>query len=146
MNENGLSVFNYKKYDWAQFVDLSGKPILGSINSRQDLIDNFNKLNEQQVELIANTIAVTNPKNVIHVGGGMVYIILGSGISADFIYPIVSIAKPNPNPAKECIFYSNRSGYQRTVESFQSCPTEKYIVLKMKGSTDADKIVKQIND
>jgi putative ABC transport system permease protein len=70
------------------------------------------------------------PNNVIVVGGGLPYIILGVGITSDFLYPIVSISKPNPNPNKECVFFSNQDGFNRVYDSFQTCPSEKYIVVK----------------
>ena len=63
-------------------------------------------------------------------GGANPYLIIGSGISPDFIYPIVSIEKSTPNPKSECIYYVNTAGYGRIYDSFRNNLNENYIVGK----------------
>lgn len=80
-------------------------------------------------------------------GGATPYLVLGTGITADFIYPIVSIAKPTPNPENECIFFSNDAGYGRIEDSFASSETENYIVGTFNSNKiqTHKKIIDQIN-
>jgi putative ABC transport system permease protein len=132
LQKHNLSVFDYKQYF--------------GVSNQQQLADIFNNKTENELNILLLNIASSNPNNVITVGGGMPYIILGSGITADFIYPIVSIEKSNPNPVKECIFFSNLNGYARTQESFQTCQTEKYVVLKMQKGINEKEILNSINE
>lgn len=67
-------------------------------------------------------------------GGANPYLIIGSGISPDFIYPIVSIEKSTPNPKSECIYYANAAGYGRIYDSFRNNLNENYIVGKFTTS------------
>jgi putative ABC transport system permease protein len=55
--------------------------------------------------------------NVVNVGTGTPYIITGTGITADFLYPIVSIEHSIPNTNNEAITYINNSGYERLLDS-----------------------------
>ena len=63
-------------------------------------------------------------------GGASPYLIIGSGITPDFIYPIVSMERSTPNPNSECIFYVNVAGYGRIYDSFRNNLNENYIVGK----------------
>ncbi len=74
-----------------------------------------------------------NPKyknQFIIPGGASPYLIIGSGITPDFIYPIVSMEKLTPNPKKECIYFVNDAGYGRIFDSFRNNLNENYIVGK----------------
>lgn len=77
------------------------------------------------------------------------YIILGSAISANFMYPIVSLDRLIPNPKKECIIFTNQDGYQRINDAFRSSEVESYFVAKFNnGETKSNKtkILNDIND
>jgi putative ABC transport system permease protein len=81
--------------------------------------------------------------NVINIAHGTPYIVVGTGITADFLYPIVSIERPTPNFSIESINYISESGYNRIYDSFRSNATEKYIVCK---SIDYSSVQSLIND
>jgi putative ABC transport system permease protein len=42
---------------------------------------------------------------------------MGTGITADFLYPIVSIEHSIPNTNNESISFMNSSGYERLLDS-----------------------------
>ena len=74
-----------------------------------------------------------NPKyknQFIIPGGASPHLIIGSGITPDFIYPITSMERLTPNPKKECIYFVNDAGYSRIFDSFRNNLNENYIVGK----------------
>lgn len=73
------------------------------------------------------------------------YIILGSGISPDFMYPIVSFSNPIPNYEKEAVVYANKNGYERTVDAFRGNDQEEFIVGKFNNPRQANELLHQIN-
>lgn len=73
------------------------------------------------------------------------YLIVGTGITPDFMYPIISFQNVIPNPHKEAIVYTNDSGYNRTQFSFPTAPHESFIVAKYDGSEALNAIVSKIN-
>ena len=79
---------------------------------------------------------------------GCPFIIIGSGITPDFIYPIVSISRSTPDPKSECIFFSNNAGYHRIFDSFRENQSENYIVGKFntKNNVIRKQILDQINE
>ena len=81
-------------------------------------------------------------------GGGAYYLIIGSGITPDFIYPIVSIEKSTPNPNKECIYFTNTAGYGLIFDSFRGNLTENYIVGKFlyNNRGQCQKVLDDINE
>jgi putative ABC transport system permease protein len=75
----------------------------------------------------------------------MHFFVLGSGITADFIYPIVNIQHSTPNPNKECILFSNTNGYKRVFDAFRGQPTENYLVGKFKDGFNKNETLNLIN-
>ncbi|MEG2802413.1 MAG: ABC transporter permease [Malacoplasma sp.] len=73
------------------------------------------------------------------------YIILGSGISPDFMYPIVSFDSPVPNYDKEAIIYANKNGYERTLDAFRGNNQEEFIVGKFNDINEANVLLDKIN-
>ena len=75
------------------------------------------------------------------------YLILGAGITANFIYPIVSFDRPIPNYKKECIVFTNSLGYKRINSAFKSSEAESYLVAKFNNNeNNKSKILNAIND
>ncbi len=83
--------------------------------------------------------------SVISVGGGTPFFILAAGITGDYVYPVVSIERPIPNPNDECIFFGNNSAYERVQIAFQGNQTEKYVVGKFYNKKNGKKILDEIN-
>lgn len=73
------------------------------------------------------------------------YLIVGSGISPAFMYPIINFENVIPNPQTQAVIYSNNNGYSRTQASFPTAPTEDMIVAKYNGPKPLNDIVGDIN-
>ncbi|MBR2652593.1 hypothetical protein IKD56_04620, partial [bacterium] len=73
------------------------------------------------------------------------YLIVGSGITPDFMYPIISFENTIPNPRKEAILYANQSGYYRAETSFLSSPHESFLLAKYNGDLSKTAILNEIN-
>ncbi len=56
------------------------------------------------------------------------YLILGVGITPEFVYPIYSFTNFIPNPVNQRIYYVNDYGYSRLREAFSTNPIETNIV------------------
>jgi hypothetical protein len=82
----------------------------------------------------------------VNVGGGTPYVILNSGITADFIYPIINIQHPTPNPSRECIIFANTDGYARVADGFRGNPTENYLVGRCINNTSVNQVLNSINE
>jgi putative ABC transport system permease protein len=95
-----------------------------------------------------NDLAADNPNHSLHLGGnnGMPFIVIGSGITADFIYPILNIQHATPNPKNECIIFGNTHAYDRAFDSYRGNPTENYLVGKFKQGVDKQDTLLKINN
>jgi len=78
--------------------------------------------------------------------GGTPYIVLSAGITADYVYPIVSASNPIPNPEKEAILFINDAGYQRIYDAFRNNPSESYIVGEFINGANGEAIIDEINE
>lgn len=67
--------------------------------------------------------------------GSIEYLIIGVGITPDFMYPVYSVDKLVPNPQTERLYYVNTSGYNRTRTSFLTNPVEEVIVGKFNSDS-----------
>lgn len=112
-------------------------------------IDWMNSMSYPDIEQFLMNYVQNHQDQVITPGGQTPYLIIGSGITPDFIYPIVNIAHTTPNPNKECIYFTNQAGYYRIYDSFRSNATEDYVVIKFNSGVDnyqQQKILNEIND
>lgn len=76
------------------------------------------------------------------------YLIMGVGITPDFMYPIFNTTSLVPNPESQYLYYVNDSGYKRIRQAFQNNPEESYIVgtfPKNSSLQDQQKIIDNIN-
>lgn len=74
------------------------------------------------------------------------YIIIGTGISPDFMYPVVSFSNVVPNKEKEQVVYTNNNGYERIYDAFRGSEIEAFIVGKFNSNvTNKQRILDQIN-
>jgi len=122
------------------YSDDSGVTISNVITS-----ENLNKMSIQEVTSLVNNLLVTNPNNTANIDGGVPFVIIGSGITPDFIYPMVGFNNVNPNTNKEFIIFPNSSGYERILDGYASSPVENYIVCKILGNIDLDHVLNDIN-
>lgn len=72
---------------------------------------------------------VVNPQNAKHVlkAGGTTSIIVGTGLSADFAFPSLSLFNIIPDPTKEGLLYTNPNGYHKLLANNPSSFLENYI-------------------
>lgn len=76
------------------------------------------------------------------------YLIMGVGITPDFMYPIFNTTSLVPNPESQYLYYINDSGYKRIRQAFQNNPQESYIVgtfPKNSSAQNQQKIIDDIN-
>lgn len=118
----GKKVFNNLDY-WKQISDPK---------NAYSFQTNFNKIDDKYKIKIDKTT----------------YLIMGVGITPDFMYPIFNTTSLVPNPESQYLYYINDSGYKRIRQAFQNNPQESYIVGTFpKGSSleDQEQIINDIN-
>lgn len=71
-----------------------------------------------------------------------IFVLLGSGLSPDFMYPIIDQNRPIPDQSKEELIYVSNSGYMKVENNFRGSLTENFIVGKSNGGN----LSKQIRD
>lgn len=150
MQKHGLTTMNESMYDSEPSYQDYVKVHPDITDQKQRLLGWLNSLNYPDLHLwFQKTVANTNfQKQIINPGSGTPYIIVGSGITPDFIYPIVSISRSTPNPDKECIMFLNQAGYTRIYDSYRSDETENYLVGQFKNNLSSSKkqeVLNQIN-
>lgn len=136
LKENNLHTFDPEIYNQEKSYKEYVKNNPGITDQKQLFVGWMNTLNypsfAKWFESVHNDAKYKN--QFITPGGACPYLIIGSGISPDFIYPIVSIEKSTPNPKSDCIYYANAAGYGRIYDSFRNNLNENYIVGKFTTS------------
>ena len=75
------------------------------------------------------------------------YIIIGTGISPDFIYPVLSNQRIIPNLKTEVFFYANGAGFTKIQDSFRNAELETMILGKFYSTvTNKGEVLKKINN
>lgn len=75
------------------------------------------------------------------------YIIIGTGISPDFIYPVLSNQRIIPNLKTEVFFYTNGAGFTKIQDSFRNAELETMILGKFYSTvTNKGEVLKKINN
>lgn len=112
----------------------------------QDL-DNWNnilKLGSEQFEAAFNQI---DSKYKIKISATE-YLILGVGITPDFMYPVFNGNALIPNPESQYLYYTNTSGYKRIRSAFLTNPIEANLVAKFPENATTEQrtaILEKIN-
>ena len=74
------------------------------------------------------------------------YVILGAGMSPDFMYPIVSLSKPLPNINNEVLVYLNNDGFSRIQNTYRGATTENMLYGKfLPFESNKTQIINEIN-
>ena len=81
-----------------------------------------------------------NVKNKLEVDNE-IFVLLGSGLSPDFMYPIVNQNRPIPDQKTEELVYISNAGYIKMESSFRGNLTENFIV----GKSHRNNLFEQIN-
>ena len=77
------------------------------------------------------------------------FIIIGCGITPDFIYPSISLTKLISNPQRDCLVYLNDGGFKQLQLSHVNAPVENFIVGKFNTNVsrkEQEEIVNEIRD
>ncbi|MDE7221793.1 MAG: ABC transporter permease, partial [Ureaplasma sp.] len=114
---------------------LENNRINGNINEYLNLKSNLE---------ITNFVAQLDSKYTININN-LPYVIIGTGVSPDFLYPIISFANNIPDPKKECLVYVNKTGYDRADVSFGSSPHENFLVARYRGNLTETEILSKVN-
>ncbi len=77
------------------------------------------------------------------------FIIIGCGITPDFIYPSIDLTKLIANPRKDCLMYLNDGGFKQLQLAHVNAPIENFVVCKFLPHVSDEqkrKIVEDIRD
>ena len=137
VEDNGKEIFNFNDYR-KEIGNTSSFPL------HPTSIEDLSTTMPSTDEFIDNWLANIDDKYKVYVNN-IPYLIVGTGITPDFMYPIISFESVIPNPEKEALVYTNYSGYNRSEFSFSTSPHESFIVAKYNGPKPLDEVVKEIN-
>lgn len=73
------------------------------------------------------------------------YVILGSGITPDFMYPVLSFDRPVPNYDTEALVYTNDNGYARVFDAFRGNAKEEFIIGRFNPGVNQSFVLSEIN-
>ncbi len=90
-------------------------------------------------------LSKNNPENVVDVGGSK-YIVLGIGLTPDFMYPIFNAQYLMPDTTTQALLYVNDNGFNNIHDAQRSASIEQYIVAKTKSGVSLQSTLDQIND
>lgn len=106
---------NKKIFDFAEFA-----------NSTKYQNFNLNSLNQFEFETFFRSI----PDDYKIYIQNVPYLIIGTGLTPDFTYPIISFENLVVNYKNESVLYSNESGYSRAKNSWPTAEQENLILVK----------------
>ncbi|MCV3754161.1 ABC transporter permease [Ureaplasma zalophigenitalium] len=69
------------------------------------------------------------------------YLIIKTGLTPNYMFPIINFSSLIPNPAKEALIYVNNNGFERTFDGFRSNPVEKNLYIRL--NTRDEGLIKQ---
>lgn len=137
--------FNDKKYELNFEINKGGIPVTSKVddkNSYEIIVSpKFLQLNNKKVFPYDEWLL--NKKKTQHefdmwfkkISGKykiiidqMEFLIIGTGLSPDFNYPVVSLNRIVPNVKLEAITYTSNAGYEKVVDSFRANEKENMIV------------------
>lgn len=144
---NSIRVIDFTSYEaivapgnW-KYEEASGKKIYTDIN-------HWNKIKTLPTSEANKAFEDISDEYKIKIGN-VKYLIMGVGITPDFMYPVFDFNSLVPNPQSEYLYYANASGYNRIRGSFLTNPVEVSIVGKFPANTSQEKqreIIDAIND
>ncbi len=132
LRHQNKEVFSYEEFK--NFVN-------GSKNTSQTSIYNENTIGLPEFDEYFNKISQKYKVKISNLD----YLIVGSGITPDFFYPIISLENTVVDFAHESTIYTNNNGYYRTHMSFQTAPLESLILIKYSGSQKLNTIINELN-
>lgn len=146
VNPNWLSANNKEVLDFNEFVSAYTSKNINDVNS-DDFVNDpmlINDLPRNTPSSMDTWINNLDDKYKVYVGK-LPFVIIGTGITPDMMFPIINYDKLVPNPLTESIVYTNHSGYEKTDFSYGSSYHESYIACKYTGSETQSEITSKLN-
>jgi putative ABC transport system permease protein len=78
-------------------------------------------------------------------GISLPFVVIGSGITADFTYPILNLQHSTPNPDKESVIFGNTNAYKRVFDSYRGNQTENYLVGTFNKDVNHSQTLNEMN-
>ncbi len=140
---SGIAPVSGKIEDFTSYGAIISPHYLDKLNKRPINFDEWtNHLDDKQENfdqwintLFNNTFQIDN----------QIFVILGTGVSPDFMYPVVSFANVVPNTETEQIVYTNSAGFTKMENSFRGNEQENFLVGKFKNNSSNQKTLETIN-
>ncbi|MDE5841625.1 MAG: ABC transporter permease, partial [Malacoplasma sp.] len=141
---SGIAPVSGKYEDFTSYGAIISPQYLTRLNKHPINFDEWtNHLDDKQERfeqwiktLFDNTFQIDN----------QTFVILGTGVSPDFMYPVVSFSNVVPNSETEQIVYTNSAGFTKMENSFRGNEQENFLVGKFKNKHEkSQKILDEIN-
>ncbi|MCV3728572.1 ABC transporter permease [Ureaplasma miroungigenitalium] len=69
------------------------------------------------------------------------YLLIKTGLTPNYMFPIINFSSLIPNPEKEALIYVNNNGFERTFDGFRSNPIENNLYIRL--NTKDEGLIKQ---
>lgn len=136
-------------YDDFNSYQMIISPYYANVNNKKPInIEEWNKHKSDSQKEFIQFIRSLPDENKIKIDE-IEYVVFGTGISPDFMYPILSFESLVPNKEKEQVVYANTNGYERIYDSFRGNNQENFEVGKFKGNISFERkkeILNKINE
>lgn len=129
--------FNYSKAglipvsgnleDFTSYEIILSPQYMDKLNKKSISYNEWTKHKSDKQKDFDNWLKTIPDENKINIDN-QEFIIVGSGVSPDFMYPILSFENVIPNNQTEQIVYTNSSGYTKMVDSFRGNEQESFLV------------------
>lgn len=142
------------------YLEANNKEIYSFSDFKQNIVQTNSNVNNDSPNLLPNNPSdFPNLKSTLEISelinnidskykifiNNIPYLIVGSGITPDFTYPILSFENTIPNPKKEALIYANKNGFARAETSFESSPHESFLLAKYNGPLSKNEILEKVN-
>lgn len=155
VSDKGYSIsFSYRKlglipitgniYDFTGYQIVIGPDYLKTLNKKPLKYEEWTKHQDDTQKEFEQWMSSLPDENKILIDN-QEFIIMGAGISPDFMYPILSFQNVVPSPSSEQVVYLNKSGYEKVVDGFRGNEQETFLVAKFPNDANKKDLLKQIN-
>lgn len=144
VNPNWLKANNKEVLDFNEFVLAFSNNEFNNATNYVNNPTNINQLPKSTPNSMDSWINSLDDKYKVY-ANSIPYVIIGTGITPDMMFPIISYENLVPNAKTESIVYTNFSGYEKANFSFQSMYHESFILGKYVGNESRAEITSKLN-
>lgn len=144
VNPNWLKANNKEVLDFNEFVSAFSNNEFNNATNYVNNPTNINQLPKSTPNSMDSWINSLDDKYKVY-ANSIPYVIIGTGITPDMMFPIISYENLVPNAKTESIVYTNFSGYEKANFSFQSMYHESFILGKYVGNESRAEITSKLN-